>query len=136
VPARRRRGAGEAGFESRDGKWLYYSKEGKTDGVWRVPAGEPGAAETLVLDAVAADMWGNWAAVANGIYYIDHPKPPIRSTIRFFEFSTRTTRVLAELSSIPAVADSGLAVSPDESRILYSQVDRYGSDIFLVSGFR
>jgi Tol biopolymer transport system component len=127
---------GFAAFESPDGKWLYYSKGDKTDGVWRIPVEPPGAPETLVLDAVAGPMWGNWVATDKGIYFIDRPKAPAHSAIRYFEFATKAARLLAELTQVPAISDAGLAVSPDESRILFSQVDRYGSDMFLVSGFK
>jgi Tol biopolymer transport system component len=127
---------GFAAFESPDGQWLYYSKGGKTQGIWRVPAALPGAAESLVLDAVSGSMWGNWAIGTKGIYYIDRQKPPAHSTIQYFAFETRSTQMLGELSNVPAVNDSGLAVSPDELRILFAQVDRYGSDIFLVNGFQ
>jgi Tol biopolymer transport system component/DNA-binding winged helix-turn-helix (wHTH) protein len=127
---------GLAPFESPDGKWLYYSKGSKTNGVWRIPLDGGDAPETLVLDAVAGTMWGNWVATNRGIYYIDLPRPQAHSAIHYFECATKSTRLLAELSEVPAIGDSGLAVSPDESRILFCQVDHYGSDIFLVSGFK
>jgi Tol biopolymer transport system component/DNA-binding winged helix-turn-helix (wHTH) protein len=127
---------GFAAFESPDGQWLYYSKGGKTQGIWRVPTALPGTAERLVLDAVPGSMWGNWAVGAKGIYYIDRQKAPMHSTIKYYAFETQATQVLGELTNVPAVNDSGLAVSPDESRILFAQVDRYGSDIFLVNGFQ
>ncbi|HEV3197603.1 MAG TPA: DPP IV N-terminal domain-containing protein [Bryobacteraceae bacterium] len=127
---------GFAAFESPDGQWLYYSKGDKLGGVWRIPVEPLGAPEIRVLDAVPGGMWGNWVATANGIYYIDLPKPGAPSAIHYFEFATKATRILTELTERPAISDSGLAVSPDESRILFCQVDHYGSDIFLVSGFK
>jgi Tol biopolymer transport system component/DNA-binding winged helix-turn-helix (wHTH) protein len=127
---------GFAAFESPDGRWLYFSKGGKTRGIWRMAAALPGSAETPVLEAVAGSMWGNWAVGAKGIYYIDWQAPPGHSAIKYFAFGSKSTQVLDELTNVPAVNDSGLAVSPDESRILFAQVDRYGSDIYLLNGFR
>jgi Tol biopolymer transport system component len=48
---------GFAGFESADGKWVYYAKGNATRGIWRVPV--QGGEETPVLDALPPAMWGN-----------------------------------------------------------------------------
>jgi len=40
------------------------------------------------------------------------------------------------LATIPKTAQWGFSVSPDERRILYTQLDRQGSDLMRVENFR
>lgn len=54
-------------------------------------------------------------------------------SIYFFDFATHSTSVVATLERPLA---SGLVVSPDDSLILVSQLDRNGSDIMLLEGFQ
>ena len=44
--------------------------------------------------------------------------------------------VVRDLAFINAPVGDGLTVSPDESSIVYSQVDHSGSDLFLVENFK
>jgi Tol biopolymer transport system component/DNA-binding winged helix-turn-helix (wHTH) protein len=125
------RHGGYGGFESPDGKFLYYAKGATVPGLWRIPT--TGGEETEVLGTLEAGYWGYWAVVANGIYYLDTTAKP---GIDFFNFATRhATRVL-DLESRPAREATGLAVSPDGRTILYTQLDALSRDIVLVENFR
>ncbi len=125
------RHGGFAGFESPDGKFLYYAKGLKVPGLWRIPTN--GGEEIELISSLEAGYWGYWAVVDNGIYYLDMAAKP---GIAFFDFTThRTTRVF-DLENRPAIEAPGLAVSSDKKTILYTQLDTLSSDIILVENFR
>ena len=84
-------------------------------------------------------MWGNWSATRAGVYYIDiaqPPQPEAKATIRFFDPTTGSRRIIYSLPRIPLSQDNGLAVSPDDRWILFGQWDQRGSDIWLIDGLR
>lgn len=58
--------------------------------------------------------------------------------IEFFEFATGRKIRIAQIQKELEEGSSGpcLAVSPDERWILYTQVDRWASDIMLLENFR
>jgi Tol biopolymer transport system component/DNA-binding winged helix-turn-helix (wHTH) protein len=125
------RHGGYGGFESLDGRFLYYTKGASVPGIWRIPT--TGGEETEVIDSLAAGYWGYWAIVENGIYYLDTTAKP---GIVFFDFiAHRATRVF-DLESRPAREATGVAVSPDGGTILYTQLDALSRDIVLVENFR
>jgi Tol biopolymer transport system component len=124
-------------FESADGKFVYYSKGFSAPGLWRVPA--EGGEETLVFN-LKAGMWGNWALVNDGIYFIDWVAKkdsllPWEFAVEFFSFATHQITQVARLRKIP-IDFMGLAASPDQRWILYTQIDAGGNDIMLVENFR
>ena len=121
---------GFTSFESADGKFLYYSKGPR--GVWRVPV--DGGEETLILDIPNAGGWGAWTVVDDGIYFIN---TAVRGTaaIDFFSFATRGVRRITVLQDVNEFV-SGLEVSPDGQRILYTQQDNLAGDIMLAENFR
>src|SRR6266496_1704203 len=124
------RHGGYGGFESLDGRFLYYTKGATVPGIWRIPT--TGGEETEVIDSLAAGYWGYWGIVENGIYYLDTTAKP---GIVFFDFTThRATRVF-DLESRPAREATGIAVSPDGGTILYTQLDALSRDIVLVENF-
>jgi Tol biopolymer transport system component/DNA-binding winged helix-turn-helix (wHTH) protein len=125
------RHGGFAAFESPDGKFLYYAKGARLPGLWRVPT--TGGEEVEVIDSLEAGYWGYWAVVENGIYYLDTTAKP---GIAFFEIVTHRTMRVFDLESRPAREVAGLAVSPDKSTILYTQLDSSNSDILLVESSR
>jgi eukaryotic-like serine/threonine-protein kinase len=124
------RHGGFTSFESADGKFLYYSKG--PPGVWRVPV--DGGEETLILDIPNAGGWGAWTVVDAGIYFIN---TAVKGTtaIDFFSFATRGVKRITVMQDVNEFV-SGLEVSPDGQRILYTQQDRLAGDIMLVENFR
>jgi Tol biopolymer transport system component/DNA-binding winged helix-turn-helix (wHTH) protein len=125
------RHGGFAAMESPDGRVLYYAKGITVPGLWRVPT--DGGEESELISSLEPGYWGYWAAVENGIYFLDTTGKP---GIAFFNLSThRTTRVF-DLENRPAREAPGLAVSSDQGTILYTQVDALSRDIFLVENFR
>ena len=122
---------GYGGFESLDGKFLYYAKGATTPGLWRIPTS--GGEETEVIGSLEPGYWGHWAIVEKGIYYLDTTAKP---GIVFFDFATRRTTRLFDLESRPAREAAGLGVSPDGKTILYTQLDALSRDIVLVENYR
>ena len=59
---------GFAGFESYDGKTLYFSKF-NGGGIWSVPVA--GAEEKRITDAPHIGYWGGFAVTKDGIYLLD-----------------------------------------------------------------
>jgi len=121
------RNGGRTAFESPDGQWLYYTKDNAGRSIWRMPVG--GGAETVV---VTAGVFGrNFAVTASGICFMRFQGDV--AAIDEYRFDTGTTRSIATLRIRP---DIGLTVSPDEKRILYTQIDHESSNIMLVENYR
>ena len=127
-----RHGGWEA-FESVDGQWLYYTKDHRFRGVWRVPVG--GGEESQVLNQGRGQ---NWAIVASGIY-LSEDEPSGVPAIFFYSFSTHRLERLFTMPKrliIPRGFTGNLAVSPDGHSILIVAHEPVESDLVLVENFR
>jgi Tol biopolymer transport system component/DNA-binding winged helix-turn-helix (wHTH) protein len=123
------RGGGFAAFESYDGKTLYYAKGLTVPGLWKVPV--EGGEETLVLEQLAATLWGYWGLTQEGIYFYD----AATHAIEFFSFATRKVTKVVTPERDPLFFNPGFSVSPDGRWILYAQNDISASHIMLVDNF-
>jgi Tol biopolymer transport system component len=126
---------GACALESRDGKWLYYTKSNGQDGIWRVPP--EGGLEEVVLDGLPSGWYSRyWALVENGIYYLN-TRNSDRQAVEFFPFATRRVTRLFDLPE-PAGPDwsSSFAVSPDQRTLLTVIIEPPDSDIMLVDNFQ
>jgi Tol biopolymer transport system component len=72
-----------------------------------------------------------WTLARAGIYFIDGP--PLHSSIYYFDLSTTRVRKVAELSSLPMVAQPEM--SPDGGTLLFTAIEQPEADIVLVDGF-
>jgi Tol biopolymer transport system component len=120
---------GQSPRVSVDDRFVYYLKDDhEMTSVWRVPAN--GGNEVQVIASVCCQ---NFEVAEQGIFFIPgwHGEP--HSRIRFFDFATRKTTSVAELSGMAAY---GLSLSPDRSSILYSQYEPFGSDLWMVEHFQ
>ena len=115
-------------LESVDGQYLYYIKLPQY-ALWRLPLA--GGEESQVLPAVAT--YGSaYAPGKEGVYFIRPTGQGSGQELAFLRFATsQTTSVV----TIPRAVGLGLALSPDERLILYSQTDQVGSDLMLVENF-
>lgn len=120
-------------MESPDGQFLYYTKVFNTPGIWRRPVA--GGEEMFVLNHHGAGFWRYWAVVQQGIYFAtaEQPKQPL---IEFFNFATGRVTPVAVLEKGLDRGMSGLVVSLDGRRLIWSQVDQDSSDIMLMENFR
>jgi Tol biopolymer transport system component len=124
------RQGGRVAFESADRRWLYYSKDSQQPtSLWRVPL--DGGEETKVLDGLSYGF--NFAVTSRGIYLLALRGSPPAASIEFFDLATRKTKLLHVLDR---PFWYGFALSPDESSILFSQIDSQGSDLMLVESLR
>jgi len=57
-------------------------------------------------------------------------------TIEFFSFADGRRKQIAAMEKEGPILSPGLAISPDQRSILYTQVDQNVSDITLVENFR
>jgi Tol biopolymer transport system component/DNA-binding winged helix-turn-helix (wHTH) protein len=121
---------GREAFEAPAGKFVYYTKGPGSFGLWRMPVA--GGAEVQVLDQVQS---GKWAALEQGIYFVNLKAAP-NPTIEFFSFATARTARLAVIEKRVPLAPPGFAVSPDGRWILLVQDDQSESDIMLMENFR
>jgi hypothetical protein len=122
---------GFTGFESYDGKTLYYSQADR-EGIWSIPMS--GGAETLVTPAPRTGYWDAWAVSETGLYLIDDDGLP-RPTIEFYNFKTRKLTAAMQLENSPLDEDPNLDASRDGRIVLYAQY-RPESSIAMVENFQ
>ena len=105
--------------------------------LWGLKCAEGGGEETEVLGPLVGVIF---AIVPNGIYFMQPPEPgdpEAVSSVRFFDFATEGRETIFTLPpNVQVYRGSGLAVSPDEQTILYTQLDNVSSDLMLVEGLR
>jgi eukaryotic-like serine/threonine-protein kinase len=128
--------------ESRDGKFLYYtrSRELKSP-LLRMPV--EGGPETTVLPDVR-ERW--WAPAEHGVWYMDRQgdetdpglwsmMTPVfaQGTLRFFDVQTKRA---GKANVIPRTPVGGIALSPDERTILAGELDHQGREIAIAENFQ
>jgi Tol biopolymer transport system component len=119
------RNGGREAKESPDGRFLYY-RGNELAGLWKMPAA--GGEAVPELEGIRHSR--HWAVTDRGIYYLSRDQPPW--TVSFLDFATRRMTPVFAIPGKPAFGSPGLAVSPDGRSMLYSQVEREGSDVMLL----
>lgn len=79
-------------------------------------------------------LWGYWAATERGVYFVSAHGSSGWS-LNFFDFSSRETRIIAQLPVPPGKGGPGLTVASDGSHVVISLMDRVGSNIMVVDNF-
>ncbi|HEY7392022.1 MAG TPA: protein kinase, partial [Bryobacteraceae bacterium] len=120
--------------ESPDGKWLYFTGAQKA-GLWRIPtaasARTPAAAE-LVIGTPYNVQTDGWDLSGGQIVFIDRPSESRPAAIRAYNLATRKVRLIRMLNDVFLDrGDIGVAISPDERSILYTQLDRSGANVIV-----
>jgi dipeptidyl aminopeptidase/acylaminoacyl peptidase len=123
---------GAEAFESRDGKFVYYTKWGHR-GIWKKPT-DGGGPETLVIDRGSAYYWGLFD---KGICLIDL-EAAAGPVIDCLDFYTSRIAIVSRLPKNTHINKTGpsFSVSADGRRMLYVIVAREESDIMMVDNFR
>jgi Tol biopolymer transport system component len=136
-----KKGGGE-GFESFNGDFVYYAKDG-SPGIWKAPVG--GGNEIQVLEYGRP---GSWALTAEGIYFavINDAVEPTgvgglsqqADAIKFYSFATGRSGTVREFSRDTKILRGfpTFSVSPDGQWIVYTQVDQTGSDLIFMENYR
>jgi Tol biopolymer transport system component len=128
IATRITRNGGSYPSESADGKQLFYTKVDNS--LWRMPVN--GGIEQRLVSDIAAD--GSAFAVGkSGVYFVREAIAGAARQIGFYTLANGNLKVLANVSR---PMEMGLAVSPDETLLLYPQVDQLGGNLMLVENFR
>jgi Tol biopolymer transport system component len=120
---------------SLDGKYVFHDKgpaSRREFHAWRTQV--TGGEERPVCETVKS----RWAVVSTGLYFYESAQLAETTSdwrLKFFEFSTNQSRVVAKLPGIPVIGQRP-AVSPDGRTILYTQLDLNDTDILLVDDFK
>jgi len=110
--------------ESVDGRTLFFGKDRYSTGVYRMPV--EGGEEAMFLHDAQIILF---APTARGYYFW---KIPTRELV-FLDSSTGARRVVTAIERTPFWF---LSASPDGKLLVYSQVDRNSSDLYLIENFR
>ena len=115
--------------ESPDGKWLYYTlTHGEDAPLFRVST--QGGSETQILPSVHRRVF---AVGSNGIYFHAAARVDSQYCIRYLNFRDGQIR---EVVCADKPFNYGMALSPDEHSLIYSQIDQAGLDLRLVRSVR
>jgi eukaryotic-like serine/threonine-protein kinase len=126
---------GFEGFESADGRYLVYSKSDGRQGIWRLDLST--GREEPIPALAEASFFRQWALARRGVYFVPNGEIESRqATVRFFDFATGQTSPVAQVGGLVKGGPSTLAVSPDETSLLYVPAGRDNRDIMLVKDFR
>jgi Tol biopolymer transport system component/DNA-binding winged helix-turn-helix (wHTH) protein len=112
---------GFTGFESYDHKTIYYTQNvwfapKEAAGIWSIPiAGGP---EVRVTSA--PQCWGDWGISETGLYMLDEATVP-KPTIEFYDFKTRRTTPVTQITGFPPCFNPGMSASRDGRTVLYTQ---------------
>ncbi len=130
------RQGGFAALESTDGKWLYFTKAVGENTIWRAPG--PKASENSNVDGqmligppyhISND---GWTVTSKEIFFLDRAADWRSATIRAYNLETRRVRPVASLGNVrPEREMTNLSVSPDSRWLLFSQLDRSGSNVMV-----
>jgi len=131
---------GVVGFESVDGKSLYYTKENDICGIPLFARSLAGGAERRVVDQVCARAFqvtekGIYYLSGKGVSYLYRPTPADKLTIHLFDPASGVSREIRQLAG-RLYAPTRLTVSRDGSSFLLAGPAGAGSDLYLVENFR
>lgn len=122
---------GEEPRASADGKYLYYARDRRVPGIWRVPV--DGGLETLVTDQ---PYFGFWDVTATGIYYLDVTVKGAEHPILLYDFATKSVRKVGVVARPIDRELPGFSVTRDGRTAFVLQIESLEGDIYLVEGFR
>jgi Tol biopolymer transport system component len=126
-PVRVTRHGGYSALESVDGKTLYYVRTGAGDSIWKVPT--DGGEETLVLPRV--ENWGAFDVTATSIYYVTGEAK--RHQLRRLRLADGRDDLLVALDRLYTF---GVGAAPDDSAVLYAQLDLSSTELMLIERLR
>jgi Tol biopolymer transport system component len=114
--------------ESRDGKYLYYTKGREKPGMAR--RGPDGREEILLPDLIGRI----WVVGENGVYYLD-PNDRERR-LRYLDLATRRITILMTVPKLLGTTSRGISLSPDGRNLLWVQTDSSNTDLMMIENFR
>jgi Tol biopolymer transport system component len=127
--------------ESRDGKWLYFSKYMR-DSIWRTPGSQAqnrsAFGEAEVIGPPYKVKTDDWTLTADEIVFLEPATSTKLAAIRAYRIATGRTRSILELPELlpDTRGNMGVSVSPDSGWVLYSQLDRSASNVMVADHIR
>ncbi len=110
---------GYEGFESLDGKWLYYVRDREHPALWQ--ASTSGGQEKHLLDGV----WeSRWAVARDAIYFQAFPGTDLRR----YDLRNSRVSVVGSLGDGRPV-EKGLAIGSDGKTLAWTQLDQLTTDL-------
>ena len=126
------RKGGFVGMESRDGRWLYFSKIRPVPGFWRVrlPIAEGSAyQEELLLSPVEFRSTAGWTLSDNELFFTT-PQQGMNADLALIHALDLRTRTVRNLPMQPGVQlGRGVSLSPDGKWIAHTRRDHSSSNI-------
>jgi Tol biopolymer transport system component len=126
------RDGGIHALESADGKSLYYSKEERPSGIWRVPV--TGGEETELVPGPV--YWSDWAPAPSGIYFMPFVSAEASSRENVIRHLAFATGRMTDLYRDKGRYRSGLSVTADERSILYGDAPPWTSELIVIENLR
>jgi Tol biopolymer transport system component len=117
---------------------LYFTlgEDEKERGIWRHNLET--AKETSVMALADAGVERYWTIAGRGLYFKNFrgrlPRDRTGSPVYRFDLETETVVQVGGIPGLVVSGPSGLAVSPDETTILFVQRDYYNTDIVMATG--
>jgi len=125
------RQGGFAGFESADGKSIYYAKTASEPDIWRMQL--DGGQESAVLPLLHVNQWTGWSLADKGIFFA-REGPDAHPVLRFLDFATARVKDIAPLDKQPWPL--WVSASAQGKFALYEQLDMEVSNIMSLENFR
>ncbi len=128
---------GQTAYESNDGKWLYISKhQAGSNSIWRIPGpkmnNQGSSAEELLIGPGYKVAHESWTLAPGQIFFVDRAVNMRSATIRAYDLATKQVRQILFLGDLlPEKVTTELSVSPDSKWLLYSRLDKSGSNIMV-----
>jgi len=118
---------------SADDRYLYFSKGSRIAGVWRLDQATGREEKLAGLERTAVRYWD---VTERAVYFMerDGPDRPDSGTIKRYDLASGEVTAIASMGRADA-GPGGMAVSADETTLLYVQVDQDDRDIMLVENF-
>jgi serine/threonine protein kinase/Tol biopolymer transport system component len=113
--------------ESPDGQFVFYAR---AKGIWRAPRNGGNAVPITPLSDV--DCGRYWTVAGNAIYFLRSIEKPW--IVYRYDLGTGKISSVAAIEKQPDFGSPGLTVSPDQTYLLFGQIDEHGSNIMLVEG--
>ena len=122
---------GYGGFESYDGKYLYFNWNSK---IFKVSVN--GGEEEPVNDKILNDLnWGGWALTGKGIYFAKIDSKGL-GHISYYDFDTKKAKPIFVTTKPIWPYSTKIDISPDGHSLLFVEVDQYSSNIILTQNFQ
>ncbi|MEK7409660.1 MAG: hypothetical protein AAB225_31750 [Acidobacteriota bacterium] len=127
------KGGGYGGFESADGRFLYYPRSYMSGVIWRVPVA---GGEEAPVDEAVATLRGpaNYVVAREGIYTASSENLHRGFRLQLYRFATGKIEVLATIGQ--PLGRGGMSLSPDARWLLFTDSARQHGDLMLVENFR